>query len=958
MLNEGGYGGAFFHAREGLKTTFLSEEWFKCFKAAVDEARKHNMTIWIYDELWWPSGFAGGLVPALGPKYRARALVLIMDGRAYDGEDVLAVFRCTLSPEGIPLDYEPAERGEERAGYLYLNFVKYTASVGETWFCGLSYVDLLDSGVVKKFIELAYEPYAKRFRDEFGKIIPGVFTDEPNFSLSRPPRRQRMPPRGPRIPPFAIPWTDRLPEKFRELNGYDIVPKLPELFFDIGNYMKTRYDFWRTITLLFIEAFSRQIYEWCDKHGLKFTGHYLDEDSLLSQMLSIGAAMPHYEHMHIPGIDHLGMQIWRGLLTVKQVASVANQLGRQRVLCEVYGCTGNYPTFEDRKWIGDWLLVMGVNLLNHHLVPYSMRGRRKRDYGLNFHWSQPWWRYNKLIEDYFARLSYVLSQGKRIAPVLVIHPIGSAWALYTPLNEEKVRELDDAFYRLLRTLLTLHVDFELGDEMLMTKYAHVRGSELIVGQARYRAVIIPPSVTLTRSTVKLLKEYIEKGGLVIAIKPLPSLIDAIPSEEIGRLLSRARVIERVDKELLARALKEVPKPVVIEGDNEGDVLYCLKEADGSFILFLVNTSRVRRHYIKAGVEGIYHVELWDPFTGQIIDQEVEVKDNRTWISLELAPVSSRLYVLYPGEPISRGGDDEVVTAYSMELNRAWRLKRLDPNVLVLDYCRYRVKGAWSDVVPVWRAHDEIVEKGLGTKFTLRFEFESKIDLKDRRIYLVIERPERYRIRVNGVEVKPKAEKYWIDWNFAMIDVSGLVGKGLNTIELEGTVDLEPEIECIYILGDFGVEIGPKGCSSIVEEPVEVDLGDLCRVGYPFYVGKIMLEKDIELKVPRGARVVLDMEKLDAALVIVYVNEKEAGKVILRRESLDITEYVHSGMNKIEILLIGTLRNALGPLHYRGGDPEFIGPETFRDIAHWTDEYILRPFGLTKVKLRVMKPTES
>ncbi len=118
MLNEGGYGGAFFHAREGLKTTFLSEEWFKCFKAAVDEARKHNMTIWIYDELWWPSGFAGGLVPALGPKYRARALVLIMDGRAYDGEDVLAVFRCKLSPEGIPLDYEPAERGEERAGYL------------------------------------------------------------------------------------------------------------------------------------------------------------------------------------------------------------------------------------------------------------------------------------------------------------------------------------------------------------------------------------------------------------------------------------------------------------------------------------------------------------------------------------------------------------------------------------------------------------------------------------------------------------------------------------------------------------------------------------------------------------------------------------------------------------------------------------------------------------------------
>jgi hypothetical protein len=39
--------------------------------------------------------------------------------------------------------------------------------------------------------------------------------------------------------------------------------------------------------------------------------------------------MLHYEYMHVPGIDHLGLQIWGFLLTAKQVSSVAEQLERK-----------------------------------------------------------------------------------------------------------------------------------------------------------------------------------------------------------------------------------------------------------------------------------------------------------------------------------------------------------------------------------------------------------------------------------------------------------------------------------------------------------------------------------------------------------------------------------------------------------------------------------------------------
>ena len=953
LMDEGGFGGAFFHAREGLVTPFLGEEWFRAFSAAVNEARKRGMYIWIYDELWWPSGFAGGIIPALSPKYRAKAIVMIAGERAYGGEEVIANFKCKVDGKGIPCEYEPAKPGEEGGDKLYLSFVEYTAPLGETWFSGLSYVDLLNPDVVEKFLEVAYAPYVSRFRDEVGKCIPGVFTDEPNVTSSRPRilgLQHMIPPRGPRFPTTALPWTDSFVERFKNMNGYNIIDKLPELFFDIGDYMKTRYDFWRAVTLLFLEAFSKQIYNWCDKHGLKFTGHYLAEDSLLSQLTCIGAAMPHYEYQHVPGIDHLGMHIWGSLLTAKQVSSVANQLGKERVLCETYGCTGNYPSFADRKWIGDWLYAMGVNLLNHHLVPYSMRGRRKRDYGLNFHWSQPWWKYNKIIEDYFARLSYALSKGGRLVNLLVIHPIGSAWATFSPLNPSKVRELDGYLSSLLRTLLSIHVDFDLGDEILMAKYGGVKDGKLRIGSMSYDAVILPPCITLDENTVSMLKEFISSGGKLIAISPTPFLVNGRRSEAINEVLSGAHILSRINKESLSEALKDLPKPVAIEGDEDGSVLYHLRRDENNVLtLFLANSDRERTYDLRISLKGLFNVEMWDALSGEIICWPSEVECERTVWRVRLEPVGSALFVLKPGRS-SKAPVKEKVKICEFSVSGPWKIKRINLNTLVLDYCRCRVTGAWSELMPVWRAHDLIVQNGLGARFSMKFEFESEIDFNGRSLYLVVEKPERFKISVNGVKINCKSDRYWLDWNFPMIDISNVVGKGLNTIELDGVVDVEPELENIYLLGDFGVKAGAKGSSKIIEEPTHVDLGDLCQMGYPFYAGEIELSARINLDKPEKTEVLLQLEGLNASLAVVYMNGREAGKAILPPYNVDVTDFVKPGENEVKILLVGNLRNALGPLHYKDGDPRGIGPETFRDAAHWTDEYVLRPFGLRSAKI--------
>ena len=61
-MHENGIGGFFMHARGGLKTPYLGEEWMQCIEACCDEAKKLGMDAWAYDENGWPSGFAGGLL--------------------------------------------------------------------------------------------------------------------------------------------------------------------------------------------------------------------------------------------------------------------------------------------------------------------------------------------------------------------------------------------------------------------------------------------------------------------------------------------------------------------------------------------------------------------------------------------------------------------------------------------------------------------------------------------------------------------------------------------------------------------------------------------------------------------------------------------------------------------------------------------------------------------------------
>jgi len=349
-MKERGMNGFFMHARGGLETEYLSDEWFDCVKACVDEAKKLGMEAWSYDENGWPSGFAGGELLrdnrnfALSIEHKEGAFPEIGDDIYAEGS-VIAVYR--KNDDGS-FTQTAEDCGCESYLILYRRFDN-------------SYVDTLDGDITDKFIEATHAEYKRRLNaEDFGGAMPGFFTDEPQYYR------------------WGHPYSNTLPAEFEKAYGYSIYEKLPALFFDFEGADKFRYDYYYLIHKLFVNNFIKKIYDWCIENGCGLTGHAVEESSLGGQMMCIGGCMPFYEYETIPGIDYLGRGI-QADISMKQLGSACAQLGKKKALSEMFGCCGWDVSPTELKRIAEVQYAGGVNVMCQHLYPYSERGQRKRD---------------------------------------------------------------------------------------------------------------------------------------------------------------------------------------------------------------------------------------------------------------------------------------------------------------------------------------------------------------------------------------------------------------------------------------------------------------------------------------------------------------------------------------------------------------------------------------------------
>ena len=1013
VMKKMGLGGYFMHSRAGLITEYLGDEWFDLINAVADAAEKDGMEAWLYDEDRWPSGSAGGKV-TVDPQYRMKSLYVYESlPEAFENkEDTYSVFIAKI--DGINVyQYKKIELVDELDAAEQLrseisSCKKQAENVPGEWrvlrfaivpdpcnsnYNGTTYIDTMSRKATDKFIELTHEEYKKRCGDRLGRSIKGIFTDEPHRGHCLDNLVEKDGVRS-----CAICWTDDIFDELKKRYQIDAEPILPELFYRPEGALvaPVKLHYIDLADALFLERFAQPINRWCEENGIVFTGHVLHEDSLMNQTVPEGSLMRFYEHMGYPGVDCL-TEHNRCYWIVKQLSSAARQLGKKWLLSELYGCTGWQFDFKSHKAVGDWQALFGINLRCQHLSWYTMEGESKRDYPASILHQSPWYQDYRKVEDYFARFGLVMSEGRADCDMLLLNPIESlwcqaylGWAQWINNKSPDVAPYEERYRRLFHILTDNQIDFDYGEEEMMSRLASVEKdiegkAVLRVGKAFYKTVIVSNMLTIRPTTLDLLEEFMQAGGKVIFAGELPAYVNAVASarpETLSMMNGAVRVA--FDEAEIVETVRKYTDANVSVTDRDGNVekaVFAQVRRDfgeDGYAIVVLNTDRgVSRNDLTLTVnveQGQYFVQEWDLESGERFDYTPmsSVTENRAEIKLSLDAAGSRCFVLTKEKELL----PEAVwldTVCEKTLTGEMRYSLDEANVCVLDYVTWQMDdGEPHDEEEVLWADRHIrdmigIERRGGSMLqpwyaklndakcygNLKLTYEFYIDeLPKGEVFLAGERPETNRYQINGYPLHAgNINDFWVDDCFKKMKIpAGALVKGKNTVTVEVAFMRTTNVEAIYLVGDFGVRLDGNR-RTLTTRPQIIGCENYENYAMPFYTGSVTYHIEPESycdllgdEARQAERIVLTPLQFTGGCVKISALGKTT---VLGWDpyEADVTEaYLQNA--PIDVTVVGTRRNVFGPLHQTVKTAPACGPGNFvTGGANWTDEYSLIDSGL-------------
>ena len=940
-----GFGGVFLHPRPGLITEYLSPRWFEIVRHCVRECIRLGLVPALYDENSYPSGFGGGHVLARAPEIGVRFIVPrfgALPARPPFG--ALTVYRVE---NGIPTERIASEAlcGEEAWCAFVVERMQPLSWHGE-----LPYPSILDPKTAPIFLETTYT----RYRDELGpenwSACAAFFTDEPHLPTSS---------HG--LWGEGLHFSPIVQIEFHRRRGYRIEHQLADLYYNSPTSSATRFDFYEVLHELWIENYTRPTQAWCRENGIPQTGHYFEHDWPCPY--ATPGAMHLLAQMDWPGTDLLEAFLLEGhahqdpqnlkpapagiepqaLYFLKQVQSVANQLGKKRVMNESWGAGGHDSGPLDWLRIGRFLAVHGVNLFVPHYATTTIRGARKKDHPQFFSDQSPWFENLKPLNDELGRLSWLTSRGRTRQRVLVLDSTTTGYCLAAkhdclskstghdlvaaPFETEadtqrSIRPLREIATEFVQSLSDAQVDFDLGDEYVLSESASIDGQVLRVGTQAYDVIVLPPGLrNLKSSTLSLLKKFLVAGGTIFGILPVDPLLDGRPAH----WPSEIDVLWKEDSERLLFALLEAcPPRIHFAATMPQGLAHQRRECEEGVYYLIVNSSSVDwKSQVTVLEEGTLH--LLDAQSGRVHPLEGELYLPATSAQIILVskaslPGSSALVLKSP-LPEASGLRLELLSA-----------RALEPNVLVLDTCRLATRderfgsmlvyeanrhywlgngmetNGWTNVI---QYRDQMVSSnrrmtdGSGCVVIYHVEIESGSILAE--IDFAFECPDQWTLSVNDKPVDTSSLPSWLDWRIGRVRIGHLLHEGLNEISLStARFDVRQEIDQVYLLGDFSVRASnpsfllgpPKG---------SIQVGSWKDEGLPFYDRRMAYQ----FRRPTGSgRLVLQPGDWHGSAL-----HMRCGALDLHTygPGLDIVIDEHESLD-ISIVITGLPCNLLGPWH--------------------------------------------
>lgn len=655
-----GYAGFGILPYNACKLKYMSDEYLYLYGVVLKEAKRLNLKICLYDEWWFPSGSAGGI---LKTKHR-EACAKRLDVEEFTSNS--GFFKLDLS------EYEKimavvAMKDNNRIDlkkHIKDNMLIWTAPDNEyKVLCfvlkdaELGRVDYLNPESVKKFISCTHDVYYENFSEYFGDVIDSAFYDEPQFYSAR-----------------GRAWTEIFNDKFFE--KYNEAPDLyyPALFYDIGEETaKARNMMFGLRAELYSKGFPKVVQEWCTAHGISLTGH-VDQEEAENPCGITGDLMLSFKYQDIPGIDEIFCEE-RASSAYKIVSSSAVNFNKKLVMCECFGAMENVTEEGIYRESYD-LLTKGINHLIPHAVWYNPENEKVK-FKPELSYRNKY--YGKFIKEYNKFCSIVqkeLQNSFQVNSIAMLYPIENLQYIYNfswggdPVSGGPTSENND-YMRLGQYIIReLNYDFVFIHPEVLCDNCQINAGEIEIKNSvhyqNYHTVIIPGMSAISLKTMEKLKEFVYFGGTLISVTELPTIaVDSKENEMLGKIIVELFGISKIGNEntehqygkgecyALPRSNKEYIREILMSKSSDTEIKrqvqglqYIHKRNEKSDIWYFASLKNDA--HTEICVKGKYSLTANDPKSGKAIIIPSKVQGETTRFDLKLDKEQS---VLIKGSPI-------------------------------------------------------------------------------------------------------------------------------------------------------------------------------------------------------------------------------------------------------------------------------------------------------------------
>lgn len=647
-LAECGYGGVVLNV--DFENYLKDVSAFQRLDKAIDIAKDLGLRVWLYDEQYYPSGSAGGLVLQGHPELEGQGLacvskrvtgtgvairipsptgyselkyafaVPVCDG-VLNFEHKVDVSSCRDVAGGLCWD---CKEGEWNVYCFFVRVLYEWTYLTASYRASRRYPNIVDKRAMQRFLDITYEKYEKYLKAPLGERIEAVFTDEPSIlcyrtwpnncernSETQYPSISIYDKPNPEIPFYPyIPWAEGIEQDFLEQYGYNIVTALPEIFEEGPGTRKHRENFYLLLDKCVWEAYIGLFHEYTASQNMKLSGHYYREEKFDLHPFMYGDILNHLGGMDTPGCDLLysSMEHLRHSIACKIAASAAHIYGKPHVMIEASNMADEDQScsLEKLQAALSTMYIHGIDTITSYYAEQILPFEEKR----------------KFVE-YGARLGAILDGGKNRVNTLLYYPYRQLCANCLPAGSHQEAPVMDSFGvgEVAKLLMQKQICFDLINDVKLSECRAKNGFVVTGYGERIERMVFPKIDYIDTALGEFVCKAVENGVQIVFYGP---------ERNIQGLDVEPLFIEEPEQ----LRMLQTNADVVLRGDCT-NILMSHRTFDDYELYMLMNTEEENVKFNMSVPIELATLKGIDPVTMQKIDFDISVVESHASFEVRL-----------------------------------------------------------------------------------------------------------------------------------------------------------------------------------------------------------------------------------------------------------------------------------------------------------------------------------